>query len=107
MAPRPLSCAFISVLRDRLFNGPAAAVVFLAMALVVSTTANADWFAGAEIREIYDGNVNLAIADKDRKSDMSLLTSVSFGRYFPLAFSTGLSISAEAKYTDFARFSGL
>lgn len=107
MAPRPLSGAFISVLRDRLFNGPVAAVVSLAMALFVSTTANAEWFAGAEIRAIYDGNVNLAIADQDRKSDMSLPTSVSFGRYFPLAGSTGLSVSAEAKYTDFVRFSGL
>lgn len=107
MVPRPLSCAFISVLRDLLLKGPAAALVFLAMALAVSTTANAEWFAGAEIREIYDGNVNLAVADKDRKSDTSLLTSVSFGRYFPLAFSTGLSVSAEAKYTNFARFSGL
>jgi hypothetical protein len=107
MMPRPFTCAFIGILRDLLLIGPAAAAVSLVMILTVPTTAHAEWFAGAEIREIYDGNVNLAIADKDRKSDTSLLTSISFGRYFPLAFSTGLSVSAEAKYTDFARFSGL
>jgi hypothetical protein len=107
MMPHPILCTFIGVLRDRFFLRTAAATVSLAMVLVVSTSANAAWFAGAEIREIYDGNVNLAIADQDRKSDLSLLTSVSFGRYFTLASSTILSVSAEAKYTNFARFSGL
>lgn len=86
---------------------PAAAAVSLAMLLAVSTTAHAEWFTGAEIRGIFDANVNLAIADQDRKSDVSLLSSVSFGHYFQLAGSTGLSVSAEAKYVDFLRFSGL
>jgi hypothetical protein len=77
------------------------------MLLALSTPARAEWFTGADIRTIYDGNVNLAIADQDRKSDILLSYSASFGRFFPLAGSTGLSVSAEAKYVDFARFSGL
>ena len=107
MMVRPVSCGFFSMVRDYVLFGSAAALLSFAMLFAVTGTAHAEWFATAEIREVYDDNVNLAVANGDRKSDASLRPSVSFGHYAQLADSTGLTVSAEVKHFNFARFSGL
>ncbi len=77
------------------------------MLFTVTSAAHAEWFTEADIRAVYDDNVNLAANKQNRKSDASLQSSASFGHYSQLADSTGLAVSAEAKYIDFARFGGL
>jgi hypothetical protein len=107
MMSRPISCGFISMLRDYFLDRSAAALLSLAMLFAVTGTSHAEWFADAGIRGVYDDNVNLAANKQDRKGDTSLLSSVSLGYYDQLADSTGLTVSAEAKYSDFFRFGGL
>jgi hypothetical protein len=67
----------------------------------------AEWFADAKFSAVYESNVNRAVAEQDRKSDVALVPVVTFGHYAQLAGSTGLSVSADLKYNGFARFSGL
>lgn len=107
MMSRPIPCGFISKLQNYFLGRSAAALLTFAMLLAVTGPAHAEWFTGAEIRGLYDDNVNLAANKQDRKGDASLLSSVSFGHYDQLAGSTLFTVSAEAKYSDFARFGGL
>jgi hypothetical protein len=103
----PISGGVVSMLRAHFLFGTAAALLSFATLLAATGTAHAEWFTEAEVREVYDSNVNLAAKRPNRKSDTSLLPSVAFGHYAQLGDSTGLAVSAEAKHKSFARFSGL
>jgi hypothetical protein len=85
----------------------AAALLFIASFFIVTGAAHAEWFTEAEVSAVYESNVNRAIAGQDRKSDVAMMPAVSFGHYAQLADSTGLAVSADLKYSGFARFSGL
>jgi hypothetical protein len=107
MAFRPISCGFIGAVRGYFLPGSAAALLSFAMLFSVTSTAHAEWFTDAEVSAVYESNVNRAITGRDRKSDVALMPAVSFGHYEQYADSIGLTVSADLKYSGFARFSGL
>jgi hypothetical protein len=104
---RPISCGFIGVVGDYFVLGSAAALLSFAVLFAMTSTAHAEWFTDAEVSAVYESNINRAVVGRDRKSDVALMPAVSFGHYAQLADSIGLAVSADLKYTGFARFDGL
>ena len=98
---------FTGMAQDCCLLRTAAALLFLATFSISADAVHADWFPDAELSAVYESNVNNAVAEQDRKSDVALMPVVSFGHYAQLADSTGLAVSADLKYSGFARFSGL
>lgn len=104
---RPVSCGFLGLVRDCVIFGSATALLSSAILFAVISPAHAEWFTDAEYSGVYESNVNRAIAVRDRKSDVALMPAVSLGYFAQLAGSIGLTVSADLKYSGFARFSGL
>jgi hypothetical protein len=95
------------MLQDRRLVRPAAALLFIAALFIMTSAAHAEWLIDAEFSAVYESNINGAIAGQDRKSDVALVPAVSFGHYAQPADSTSIAVSADMKYSGFARFSGL
>jgi hypothetical protein len=104
---RPISSGFIVVVRDYFVLGSAAALLSFAILFAMTSTAHSEWFTDAEVSAVYESNINRAIVERDRKSDVALMPAVSFGHYTQLADSISLAVSADLKYHGFARFNGL
>lgn len=103
----PIRSGCVSMLHNYFFLRTAAALLPVAAFFIATGAAQADWFTDSRFTAVYESNINRAVAEKDHKSDVALEPSVSFGHYAQLADSTGLSVSADLKYSGFARFSGL
>jgi len=85
----------------------AAALLCIAASFIVTSAAHAEWLIDAEFIAVYESNINNAVAEKDHKSDVAMMPAVSFGHYAQPADSTSIAVSADMKYSGFARFSGL
>jgi hypothetical protein len=95
------------VLQDHCLLRTAAVLLFLATFFIAAGAAHADWFTDARFSAVSESNVNRAVAEKDRKSDVALAPFASFGHYAQLTDATGLTLSADLKYSGYSRFNGL